>query len=145
MIIKNIPIKAKMFSFYAFLSIISLIIGYTGYKTSKAIQSNLKEIHTRKMPAMDYLIEADRDLQQLLVAERSMIFTDTKSENFKKFVSDYNENMQQSAERWAKYRALASSPEEQAIIPKYERARKEWEVLSRRVVDSRIEDTRDSQ
>jgi len=46
---------------------------------------------------MDYLIEADRDLQQLLVAERSMIFADRIVENsesdlFTNLLADYQEN-----------------------------------------------------
>jgi methyl-accepting chemotaxis protein len=95
------------------------------------------------LPSIDYLIEADRDLQQLLVAERSMIFSDTDSEIFKQLVQEYETKLKQSEERWEKYKALANTQEERAIIPKYEKARDEWKAISRKLVDGRKEDTRE--
>jgi methyl-accepting chemotaxis protein len=93
------------------------------------------------MPSIDYLIEADRDLQQLLVAERSMIFTEANSAQFQKFIEDYETNMKQADTRFGKFKALATSTEEMAFIPEYEKARAEWEVLSRQVVEARKTDT----
>jgi methyl-accepting chemotaxis protein len=61
---------------------------------------------------------------------------------FKSLVSDYEENLQQSKDRWEVYKALASTPEEKEIVPIYEAARKEWEAVSRKVVDGRLADTR---
>ena len=74
------------------------------------------------------VITADRDLQQLLVAERSMIFTDADSSMFQQFVDDYETNMKQADTRFAKYKALATLDEEMALIPGYEKARAEWET-----------------
>ena len=45
------------------------------------------------LPSVDYLVEADRDLQQALVAERSMIFIDVASDQFKELVKDHDENV----------------------------------------------------
>ncbi|MGE5838456.1 MAG: methyl-accepting chemotaxis protein, partial [Deltaproteobacteria bacterium] len=87
--------------------------------------------------------EADRDLQQLLVAERSMIFSDTDSEVFKQLVQEYETKLKQSEERWEKYKALGNTREEKAIIPEYEKARGEWKAISRKLVDGRKEDTRE--
>ncbi|MBU4000760.1 MAG: hypothetical protein KKB94_00415, partial [Proteobacteria bacterium] len=49
----------------------------------------------------------------------------------------------QSDERWNKFKALTRSEEENAIIPQYDKAREEWKVLSRKVVDGRMEDSRE--
>ena len=51
--------------------------------------------------------------------------------------------MRQSDERWKKYKALSSTPEEEAIIPKYEKAREQWIAISKRVVEGRKSDTRE--
>jgi methyl-accepting chemotaxis protein len=88
------------------------------------------------------IIEVDRDVQQLLVAERSMIFANTKSEVFEELVASYEENLEQSDQRWKKYASLSTTPEEKALIPKYEKAREEWKVISRRIVEGRKADTR---
>ena len=105
--------------------------------------NELQEIFAVRLPSIDYLLQADRDLQQLLVAERSMSFANAKSDTFKDLVTEYEDNFRQSQERWEKYKALPVSPEEAAIIPLYDKARDEWKTISRQVVDGRIADTRE--
>jgi methyl-accepting chemotaxis protein len=118
-------------------------IGLVGYLSTENIARNLDIIFVINLPSIDTLIETDRDLQQLLVAERSIIFSNAKSDEFKGLVAEYDTNLQQAEERWDKYKAVASTPEEKEIIPKYEKARDEWATISRKVVDGRIADTRE--
>lgn len=139
---KDLKIGAKLFLGFSIMILLMGFIGLAGYRSTSNIQRNLEEIFTVRLPSIDYLIEADRDIQQLLVAERSMIFANAKSDLFKDLVGDYEENLSQSEERWVKYKTLASTPEEKAIIPKYEEAREEWKAISRKVTDGRIADTR---
>lgn len=117
-------------------------IGYAGYSSSTTIKHNLDDIFGIRLPSLNYLLQADRDLQQLLVAERSMIFANAKSDAFKQLVADYNENFQQAEERWNKYKALPATAEESDLIPKYEKAREAWKAITKRVVDGRTADTR---
>ena len=128
-----------------FLAVIAFVgvLGYLGIFLSRNIYRNLEEIHTVRLPALDYILEIDRDLQQLLVAERSMIFAKTDSEVFRKLLEDYETNLRQSEERWEKYRALPKHPEEEQLAAEYERARAEWVGLSRQVVEGRKADTRE--
>ena len=58
------------------------------------------------LPSVDYLVEADRDLQQALVAERSMIFIDVASDQFKELVKDHDENVTRARARMDKFAAL---------------------------------------
>ncbi|NLD36064.1 MAG: methyl-accepting chemotaxis protein [Desulfatiglans sp.] len=126
---------------FAVMIFFMIFIGARGYLNVKSIYENLDEIFSVSLPALDKLIEADRDLQQLLVAERTMIFADATSDTFKKLIADYDENMRQSDERWNIYKGLASTDEEKQLIPKYDAARKEWQVLTKKVVESRRSDT----
>jgi methyl-accepting chemotaxis protein len=139
---RNLKVGSKLVFGFSTMILIMGIIGVTGYLSMSKINYSLVNIFEIRMPSIDYLIEADRDLQQLLVAERSMIFANTKSEVFKTLVADYEENLGQSDERWGKYKALAATPEEKEIISKYEKAREEWKKISKRVVTGRISDTR---
>jgi len=113
-----------------------VVIGAAGYLSVVKIDQRLDNIFSVQVPSIDYLIEADRDLQQLLVAERSMIFAEPGSELFKSLMDDYESNLKQSAERWEKYKALASSPEEQALFAGHDAARNEWREASRQVVQA---------
>ena len=141
--ITNLKIGGRLALGFSIMILLMVIVSFFGYGSTNNIQHNLDEIFTGRLPSIDYLIEADRDLQQLLVAERSMIFCETESEVFKQLVQGYETKLKQSEERWGKYKALANTLEEKAIIPKYEKAREEWKATSRKLVDGRKEDTRE--
>ncbi|MFH2066452.1 MAG: methyl-accepting chemotaxis protein [Pseudomonadota bacterium] len=137
----NLKVGRKLLISFSMMIILMGIIGITGYLSMNKIQMQLNTIFAVRLPSIDYLIEADRDLQQLLVAERSMIFTDVKSDEFKTLLDEYNENLEQAKMRWEKYKSLASTPEELAIISQFEKAREEWQAISRKVVDARMTDS----
>ncbi len=141
--ITSLKIGGRLAFGFSIMILLMVIVSFFGYGSTKNIQQKLDEIFTGRLPSIDYLIEADRDLQQLLVAERSMIFSDTDSEVFKQLFQEYETKLKQSEERWEKYKALADTKEEKAIIPKYEKAREEWKAISRKLVDGRKEDTRE--
>ncbi|MEW6236062.1 MAG: methyl-accepting chemotaxis protein [Candidatus Omnitrophota bacterium] len=129
----------------AFFIMIVLIgvIGIEGYWSLKVRQRILNDVFTTRIPSLDYLIEVDRDLQQLLVAERSMIFCDAATDQFKQLAADYNDNYNQMEERWQKYKALCQNEEEQTLFPQFEKSRDEWKAISQQIVDGRSADTRE--
>ena len=139
---RKLKIGVKLVFGFSTMILIMGTISFSGFMSITKIEAELDKIFAVRLPSIDYLIETDRDLQQLLVAERSMIFANVKSDRFKKLIQDYAENLKQSQERWEKYKALTTTPEETAIIPQYEKARDEWQVISQKVVDGRMADTR---
>ncbi len=132
---QHLSIRHKLTIGFSTTIFFTILISITGYRSMHHIYRNVENIFSRKMPAMDYLIEADRDLWQLLSAERTLLFTDNRSDKFIKFIEFYNENLKQSDERWKKYGKLAETEQEYAIIRKYDAARKEWKEISRKVVN----------
>ncbi|OGW33498.1 MAG: chemotaxis protein [Nitrospirae bacterium GWC2_56_14] len=140
----NLKIGSKLMLGFGIMIVLMGIIGFSGYRGASAINGELEEIFNVRMPALDYLVEADRDLQQLLVAERSMVFAAVDSEVFNQLVKDYEENLGQSDERWQKYKSLPRlTAKETEMFPRYDKAREEWKALSRKVVDGRKEDSSD--
>ena len=131
--IKNLKVSVKIISGFSLMLLFMILVGITGYKSTGKIQDNLNDIYSVRLKGMDYLIEADRDLQQLLVAERSMIFSEANSDMFRSFLEEYETNIKQVDDRFDKYAALAASAEEKAIIPRFRQARKDWEKTSREV------------
>jgi methyl-accepting chemotaxis protein len=118
-------------------------IGWTGYKGVYKTNAYLHDIFAVRLPSIDYLIETDRDLQQLLVAERSMVFADANSEAFKQLLNEYETNLKQSQERWEKFKAFPATERKKAIMAQYDTARTEWLQVSQQVVNGRKEDTRE--
>ncbi len=138
---RDAKVGIKLVLGFAVMIVMMGLIGFSGYRGVSKIQKSLDAIFAVAMPSIDYLIEADRDLQQLLVAERSMMFAEAGSDAFKQFADDYETNMKQAETRFDKYKALATSAKEKALIPEYEKARAEWKALTRRVVEARKTDT----
>lgn len=139
---KKLKIGSRLFLGFSIMILFMAGIGFMGFQSVRNINGDMEEIFTQRLPSMDFLIETDRDLQQLLVAERSMIFANAKSDVFKALLDEYEQNLRQSDERWDKFKPLVVTPEEKAIIPKYEKAREEWKSVSRRIVEGRVADTR---
>ncbi len=140
--IRNLKVGTKLMLGFSLMILFMGVIGFVGYSSSRNIHHHLNDIFSVRLPGIDYLIEADRDMQQLLVAERSMIFANAKSDIFKKLLEDYETNLEQVEERWGKYKALATTPQELEIIPQFEEDLAEWKAVSRKVVDGRVADTR---
>ena len=118
------------------------VIGAAGYRGLSHMGGALDEAFQVRMPALDLLLNVDRDLQQLIVAERSMIFANAKSEIFQSLLEDYEENLKQSTDRFAMFEALPATAEAKSLIAGYKKAREEWLDISRQIVEGRKADTR---
>jgi len=139
----NLRLARKLFFAFSLILLLALITGYVGFRGVRTTNELLNKTSRVLLKSVDFVNQADRDLQQLLVAERSLITAEAGSDQFKKLLADYEENLSQSEERWQSFKQLASSPEEMQVIPQYEEARRQWMVLSRQVVDLRKADTAD--
>ena len=139
----NIRVRGKLILGFAAMVIVLLGVGSIGYWSSATISGYLFDVFQVRMPSINYLVQADRDLQQLLVAERTMIYTNAGDALFKQLLEEYETNLTQANERWEKYKALATTPEEQNLFQQYEKARDEWLAISRQIVEGRKADTRD--
>lgn len=134
--IKHLTIGTRLLLGFSVMILFLAGIGASGIRSVLHIKGEFKEVFDIRLPSIDYILEADRDFQQLLVAERSMLIADPESDAFKGFRDAYKENLRQSDERWQSFKALATTPEEKALIPAYEKAREEWQSISKRVVEA---------
>ncbi len=133
--IYDMKIRVKLLMGFGVMILFMAGIGYTGFSSTSTVQMSLQKIFRVQMPSIDFLIEADRDLQQLLVAERSLLFTNPASKLFEGFLKDYSDNFEQSDRRWKSYKQLAASEKEKQLLGAYDKARGEWEASSKKVLD----------
>ena len=142
--LKNLNIRQKLLIGFGMMILIICLLGFESYRSIGNIELGLDNIFSMRMPASNLLLEIDRDLQQMLVAERSMIFENAKSDKFKALVKEYETNSVQANERWTKYKNINGlSTKELEYIDIYEKTHAEWVPISRQVVDGRIEDSRE--
>ena len=137
-------VSFKLSMSYAVLVVSLVVVGYTGYSAAKIISGNLEMLFVRFLPSVDFLIEADRDLHQLLVAERTMLFADVESDSFKKLQDVYALNLKQAKDRFASFKALTTTPEEKQLAEQFEQAMRQWEATSAKVVQGRLRNTEEA-
>ncbi|MBF0210853.1 MAG: MCP four helix bundle domain-containing protein [Desulfamplus sp.] len=142
-IFRNLKILHKLIIGFGIIIIFMSGIGLSGYIYINKIYGDLQTISLTYLPSTNYIIQTDRDLQQLLVAERSMLFANAQSEAFKKLVEEYEQNLSQSEERWNKFKTFQSSEDIKSLFSEYEKAREEWLVVSQQIVNGRKEDSRE--
>ncbi len=91
-------------------------------------------IHENFLPGTSTLYSADRDLQQALVAERTMHATDPASEAFQQLLNDHAENVQQARDRVDKFYSLVSDSQLTDQKKQYEKLRDAWEASTFKIV-----------
>ncbi len=133
--LRDLKIRTKLMATFTLILFFVGSVGWVAYHGMTLIEHNLNGLFSVSLPSIDLLIEADRDLQQLLVAERSMISADPQSKIFTSLQKDYDKNLKQVSERFGKFQQLVNSPEEKALIASFERDRSAWEPISRQVVE----------
>ncbi|MBU0993745.1 MAG: MCP four helix bundle domain-containing protein [Proteobacteria bacterium] len=140
---RDVKLRIKMIIGFLVMVIFIVIAGGAGYIGLIKIKTNLNDILLNRMPNLELLIQTDRDLHQLIAAERAMIFSNPKSDIFKELVNEYQENLKTAESQMRIYKEKVLSPEETDILQEFESIFKDWKALSKRVVDGRTEDTRD--
>jgi methyl-accepting chemotaxis protein len=122
---------------FGVLGALVVALGATSVASALILRRSVADVYSREMPALDALVEADRDLQQLLVAERTLLTIRPTSPLWAKQLDAHTENLKQSTDRWNRYRALARSEKELALVQAYEAARAEWEQQTLQVLEAR--------
>jgi len=131
----TMKISTKLSACLLMMVIFMGIVEVISYINLQQDRRNFDLLFKTSIPAIGFLLEADRDLHQLLLAERGLIVSNPGTDEFTKYIRAYEENYKQSDDRWNKYKVLATTDQEKAILPKYEQARMEWSGITKRIID----------
>jgi methyl-accepting chemotaxis protein len=125
---------------FGFATIVALcgLTGGIAYYSNQSIRSDLDEVSGHILPATDALLQLDRDLQQALVDERTLLFTAADSPSFGKLTADHANNIKQVAERWDKFSAQAASfasASMRSMMQTFEANRSQWLPVTGRILE----------
>ncbi|PTY35953.1 hypothetical protein BGP77_01090 [Saccharospirillum sp. MSK14-1] len=96
----------------------------------------VSRISNEHAPAQGFLLNADRDLQQALVAERSMLVLEPGSEAFEHQRQAHAENIQQAHDRVLRYASLVRTDISNQLVEQYLALEAEWQSSSNALVDA---------
>src|SRR3990167_4463760 len=123
---KNLSVATRLGGGIAFITLSLCALILFALNTFRIEHEGLSHLHEKLIPATSFLYSSDRDLQQALVAERSLLLAEPGSETFKSFLADYEENVTQARDRVESFLALVEDEQISRLQAQYEGRRREW-------------------
>ncbi|QQS36383.1 MAG: methyl-accepting chemotaxis protein [Ignavibacteriales bacterium] len=132
--IKNLPVRQKLL--YAFIVVMLFVVFVAGAGLRNASSGNehLSEFDQKFLPKLDLLLQIDRDLQQALVAQRTLMFTQSGTAKFDELIADNEENTMQAKDRWQKFKDIELEGIDEALLKEHETDREEWIKHSQKII-----------
>ena len=127
-------IRARLFVILGINIALLGAMGLVAYFMATSINEKLSLVLHRDLPGASVLLEADRDLHQMLLAERGMLLSTPGSPEYAAHMKSYTENMGQADTRLGKFIELSFSEDKKALVDKYHADRAAWEDVSKKIL-----------
>ena len=138
---RTVSIRTRLMGACGGLALITGLVGGLGIWAFSNANGAFQVAVTQSLPAVDHLLETDRDMQQAVVAERSLMFMKIDTPAAREQVKAHADKLALVAERWKKYAAIPGGEAEQKLRSAFDSARSEWEEASREVLRILAQDT----
>jgi methyl-accepting chemotaxis protein len=133
-VVANLKIRTKITVGFIVIVVLAGVAGFWNLSNFRWAASAFQVASRENLPAVDFILEADRDMQGALVAERSLMFLRQASDEAVAMRKDHNENIKQAKERWGKYKAIAAPDAETKLWGEFDAAFADWEKVTNEVV-----------
>lgn len=117
----------------SFLALLLVLMGWLSMRGIDQVASSSSTLATRYLPAISLLLNADRDLYQAFIAERSLLGDDV-ADHAQTLRKSHAENLQQAHERVQQYAQMKPSAEALALVDQFNRGFEQWRQVSQRVI-----------
>ena len=117
----------------AALALLLVLMGIFGMRGIERVTGSSEVLATRHLPAIGLLLNADRDLYQAFVAERSLLDSDA-GEHVQALKASHAENLRQAYDRVQKYTAMQPGAEALALVEQFNGGFQQWSAVSQRVI-----------
>ncbi len=118
----------------AALALLLVLMGVFGMRGIERVTDSSEVLGTRHLPAIGLLLNADRDLYQAFVAERSLLDSDA-GEHVQALKASHAENLKQAYDRVQKYAAMQPGAEALALVEQFNGGFQQWSAVSQRVIE----------
>lgn len=138
---KNLKLKTKLILSNLLLIFLIASLAFVAiYKLNK-IDQDFRSMDM-EFESLGTLLKADSDLYQVVAAERKMIFSKPKSEQFKAFVLEHEQALVSSSNRIQHFRERLQNEPAIKLLEQYQSSWLEWKSLTEKIKDARMADTR---
>ncbi|MCO3558672.1 methyl-accepting chemotaxis protein [Pseudomonas aeruginosa] len=130
----NLSFRRKIALPILLLAVLLLLVGALGVHGIAQLNESNQRLGRRFLPGIALLLNADRDLYQAFVAERSLLEGHLSAEQIAGLRNDHAENLQQALDRVRQYAAMQPGEAELAKVAEFERGYALWSATSARVL-----------
>lgn len=116
------------------LALLLVLMGTAGMRGIDRVAESGNQLATHHLPAISLLLNADRDLYQAFVAERSLLDSDA-GDHVQALRDSHAENLKQAYDRVQKYAAMQPGAEALALVGQFNQGFQQWTEVSQRVIE----------
>lgn len=124
---------------FGLIIVTMLALSVSGINQVKYAVDSVSKTH---MPGVTYLLEANTALHNALVSERSVLFTDVNSTEYKQLLQQHRDSIQQTENKVMAASDLLESSEYQQKSSQFQAAFDKWKTETNEVLAQRSTDTR---
>ncbi|WP_404438845.1 methyl-accepting chemotaxis protein [Stutzerimonas chloritidismutans] len=116
------------------LALLLVLMGTAGMRGIDRVAESGNQLATHHLPAISLLLNADRDLYQAFVAERSLLDSDA-GDHVQALRDSHAENLKQAYDRVQKYAEMQPGAEALALVGQFNQGFQQWTEVSQRVIE----------
>lgn len=131
---QKINLTTKLNIIFLLLGMLLITVGYIGFSGMSKTNETLGYIGYNRAASINLVLQVDRDLQQALVAEKSLFTVEANSPKFNNLINDYNENVRQVETRWSELKTLLINQDEISFAVKFDEIFDDWENISNNII-----------
>ncbi len=143
-VISNLKIGVRLTIGFCIVILLMLALALLGYRNLVLVEELLVDTLNIRAPISSFALNADRDLHQAQVAERTMLVSTPGSKAFDELKQTYEENKQQTLERLQKAIALSTTDADKATAVQFQKDWDKWVKLSEQAIAERQKNTPES-
>lgn len=133
----NLRFKIKIIIPISLIAMVFVVASILGVNNISNLGKSVDKLAHEFIPELDLIQQADRDLYQVLVAERSLIFVNERSDDYKKLVISHNENIQQAFDRVNKVATITNNNDALALIAQFNLYFEKWKLTTKEIENQR--------
>ncbi|MFP4644956.1 MAG: MCP four helix bundle domain-containing protein, partial [Spirochaetales bacterium] len=123
---KNIRLGVKLLAGFLSVALIVLIVGIIGFVGAGRLGDSIEEIGTVRLPSIERLAETEVDLEEMVVAQRTLLSAELDMEERRQYRADFDENREQLYVAWEDFKELPASEEEARISDEVDGQLADW-------------------
>ena len=130
----DLKLRTKLMALVGIILVLSAGVGVWNLSNFRWAAGAFQVASLEHLPAVNEIVAMDRDMQEVLVAERSLMFLRQASEDAVAVRKAHAEKLQEARARWKRYQAIPATEEETKLWPEFEKRFTEWGKGSKEIV-----------